>query len=364
MNGRIHLLRRAPAFVVALITVLPAFVGIAVAGAPRAVAAGTTFTVNSNGDAGDAHVGDGICQTAGVGICTLRAALQEANVASTAVTIAFNIPGPGVHTIAPASQLPLLTNTNGITIDGFTQPGSSPNSDPLVDNAVYGIDLKGTGPNGFPGIYITGPNNTVRGMVIRAFSIDVYLYQTGATNNTVVGNMLGLQPDGTFDPTRTLKPGSDCVVIQQGASSNFIGLPGNANRNVISGCNHQGVATYNWPTKNNLIRNNIIGLDPTGTQRRGNESHGVDINTGTQYTTIGGTGFQEANVLSGNFQEGVEVSHNPLTTHNTIIGNLIGTDPPATPPTRTPRTASGACTWRATRTATTQRARSTPASRR
>ena len=41
---------------------------------------GATFTVNSTADAVDATLGDGICATA-TGICTLRAAVQEANAA-------------------------------------------------------------------------------------------------------------------------------------------------------------------------------------------------------------------------------------------------------------------------------------------
>src|SRR5262249_54979109 len=38
--------------------------------------------------------------------------------------IVFNIPGTGLHTIAPASDLPMITKP--VTIDGYTQPGSSP----------------------------------------------------------------------------------------------------------------------------------------------------------------------------------------------------------------------------------------------
>ncbi|HEY1737715.1 MAG TPA: PKD domain-containing protein, partial [Acidimicrobiia bacterium] len=57
-----------------------------------------------------------------------------------------------------------------------------------------------------------------------------------------------------------------------------------------------------------------------------NKSHGIDINTGTQYTMIGGTDPDDRNVSSGNEQEGVEISHNPLTQHNSIIGNYFGTD--------------------------------------
>ena len=113
--------------------------GSRVAGAPKATPA-FTYVVNSTADGGDA-ANDGVCQTATVGQCTLRAALQEANRRTGSVLIAFNVPGTGVQTIAPATALPQLNNTSGITIDGFTQPGSAPNTDPIADNAVYGIEL-------------------------------------------------------------------------------------------------------------------------------------------------------------------------------------------------------------------------------
>src|SRR6185436_4134017 len=88
----------------------------------------TTFTVNSTGDGNDANfvggIYDGVCETAtSNGICTLRAALQEANAYSGADTVAFNIVGGGAQTITLASDLPNITQA--MYIDGTTQPGSS-----------------------------------------------------------------------------------------------------------------------------------------------------------------------------------------------------------------------------------------------
>jgi CSLREA domain-containing protein len=285
-----------------------------------------TFTVNSTADTGDAKIGDGVCRTS-AGVCTLRAAIQEANHVAGTTLIAFDIASGGTKLIAPQSLLPALNNASGgITIDAFTQPGSHPNTAPLADNAVYGIELKGNGAKGLDAFTVTSANNVIRGFDMHAFKISVNLYGTSANSNTVVGNMFGLQLDGTLDPTMQLFGASSCVVMQKGASSNIIGTPALGDRNVVSGCNHIGIATYDWPTKNNVIKNNVVGLDPTGTLNRGSESHGVDINTGTQGTIIGGTGPNEHNVLSGNKQEGVEISHNKLTQHNSIVGNYIGTD--------------------------------------
>ena len=46
----------------------------------RASVLASSFTVNSTADAVDANIGDGICETTAQGECTLRAAVQEANV--------------------------------------------------------------------------------------------------------------------------------------------------------------------------------------------------------------------------------------------------------------------------------------------
>ncbi len=115
----------------------------AAAGALAMSASAATFVVNSVGDESDADLMDGICLTA-LGTCTLRAAIEQANASAGADTIAFNIPGSGVQTISPASPLPPLTDDAGVTIDGYTQPGSSPNTLVVGDDAVLLIEIEGT----------------------------------------------------------------------------------------------------------------------------------------------------------------------------------------------------------------------------
>ena len=83
--------------------------------ASAAASAAATFTVTTTGDSG-----------AG----SLRQAITDANAAAGADTIAFNIPGAGVHTIVLGSALPAVTDE--ITIDGYSQPGTSVNTLPLV----------------------------------------------------------------------------------------------------------------------------------------------------------------------------------------------------------------------------------------
>src|SRR5579864_6552015 len=72
-----------------------------------------TFAVNSTADALDATPGDGICDTA-IGRCTLRAAIEEANVQPAASTITILVPS-GAYDLT-LGTLALISNT--IVISG------------------------------------------------------------------------------------------------------------------------------------------------------------------------------------------------------------------------------------------------------
>ncbi len=76
-----------------------------------------------------------VINTGDIGIGSFRQAILDANAGAGLDTIAFNIPaatdagcdsGTGVCTILPASALPTIIDP--VIIDGYTQPGSSPNT--------------------------------------------------------------------------------------------------------------------------------------------------------------------------------------------------------------------------------------------
>ena len=75
------------------------------------------------------------------GTGSLRQAILNANANPGLDTITFDIPGTGVQTISPASALPTITDP--VVIDGYTQPGASPNTLAVGDNAVLLIDVSG-----------------------------------------------------------------------------------------------------------------------------------------------------------------------------------------------------------------------------
>ncbi|MCA9970813.1 MAG: right-handed parallel beta-helix repeat-containing protein, partial [Anaerolineales bacterium] len=105
----------------------------------------SNLTVNSTLDDADASPGDGLCATVAAS-CTLRAAIQEANALSGTQTIRFSIPAAGVQTIQPASALPTITDP--VVVDGYSQPGAAPNTQPSGSDAVLLIQLSGAGVPG------------------------------------------------------------------------------------------------------------------------------------------------------------------------------------------------------------------------
>ncbi|MFK7919180.1 MAG: hypothetical protein AB8G14_13980 [Ilumatobacter sp.] len=336
--------RRALGAIAALVATSTIAVGVSgVPFADSAVAAGTTFTVNSTGDEADWSGSDGRCSIGPAGandVCTLRAAMEQANNSAGHDRIEFDISGVGPHRIEPAALLPILRDDAGTTIDGYTQPLSSVNTSPAAMNADLRIELRGLGPSGdsaIDGIYLQSSNNVIRGLAIFDFRAHVRLWSGSPTlqanENTIIGNHIGTDAAGTFGAISRNPAGSfpsNGVHIERGSSRNRVGLPGLENRNVISGTAGRGVGLFNPGTQFNVIQNNIIGLTPDGTAPLKNWAHGVDLNYGSSDNEV------LDNVISGNDLTGVEISHNALgepghggvgdTAFNLVKGNLIGTD--------------------------------------
>ena len=234
--------------------------------------------------------------------------------AGSADTIEFNIPGTGPHTIQPASALPDITDP--VTIDGYTQPGASANTNPpdLGSNAVLKIELDGSNAGaGINGLKITAGSTTVRGLVINRFGFCGVL---AVSNNVVLqGNFIGT------DVTGTAAVGNGVGIYIDQTPNGTIGGMAPGARNVISG-NGSGVLLNH--AGGTLVQGNLIGTNAAGTAEVGNTSEGIRIyGSGSSGCTIGGTTAAARNVISGNTW-GVEIGY--FAAGNVIQGNFIGTN--------------------------------------
>ena len=271
--------------------------------------------VDDSGDGADAVVGDGVCDT-GAGACTLRAAIQESNALFGANTIAFAIPGAAPRTISPLTALPPITDT--ITIDGFTQPGSSPTNSAVVTiNAVPGVRLVGAGPGaGRPvGLDLSASTgSTVRGLSILSFATGI----VAGDGTTIAGNYIGADATGNF--------GHIDGVLIDGANNVVVGGTNPADRNLISG--NGGGIVIQGDADDNSVLGNLIGTDAGGTTSVANgvgiltcASDGADTSTrdGNQI----GNGFLNGrNTIGGNNGEGIFIGTGTVGTQ--ILANWIG----------------------------------------
>jgi hypothetical protein len=68
--------------------------------------------------------------------------VQAINLLQDGDTIQFNIPGSGPHYLSsPPGGYPPITNINNVTIDGYSQPGSSPNANPILSSNNANITI-------------------------------------------------------------------------------------------------------------------------------------------------------------------------------------------------------------------------------
>ncbi len=323
-----------------------------------------------------------VTTTADTGPGSLRAAMFYA-ADHPGTTIRFEIPltdpgyTNGVFVIRPTGHLPPLT-VNGTVLDGASQPGFA--GQPLI---VLDGSLLLPEAGSVPGLLIYAAHCTVQHLAFRNFPwVGVALLQPGATNNTIRGCWIGLDHTGATAAPNVFQG----IQISDGASHNTIGgtlpahrnviagntqygiwiagsnttgnlvlgnyiglnatgtaaLPnqlggliltdqtrsniiGGAARNIISGNTDAGIWITGPAVRDNLIQNNFIGLNPTGTAALPNTFAGILLLNGATSNTVAD------NVISGNASEGIRLA-DPATAFNLVTGNRIGTDPTGATP--------------------------------
>ncbi len=262
------------------------WLGVAIAALTAATAPAATFIVTNSGDSG-----------AG----SLRQAILDANGNPGLDSVAFNLPSGGGQSIDLATEIEV---TDDVVIDGYTQPGSSANTDPKADNAVIVVDLQG---NGTDGILVTGGAALIRGLVMHGFQNAIHLNAAGGS--FVGGCWIGLLPDGQS------APGNAVGIWIHGTAADAVGDDNPANRNVISG---NGVGVQVDGGGQSTVQGNLIGLNPAGNAALSNGT-GVAVTTNV---LLGGTTAALGNVISGSAIDGVRVAG----TGSLIRGNRIGLD--------------------------------------
>ncbi|HQR08445.1 MAG TPA: Ig-like domain-containing protein [Gemmatales bacterium] len=267
------------------------------------------------------------------GVGSLRQAMLDAeaapNVGGVPDEIHFNIPGNGVHTIfpGPGVQSPLPTITEAVIIDGYTQSGASPNTLAVGDDAVLTIEINGSNMSAGAQLFIINGSNgsTIRGLAIthvpfRSFSLGYFGQQ--ANNNTISGNFIGTDAEGTTFQAEPL----DAIGITTG-SNNVIGGTAPADRNVIT--SGRTMIDIGQGT-GNVIQGNYIGVNKDGTAPLQPSAGTNAISINGQFSggnTIGGVTPDAGNVILGTLTGIIVGIFNGGTMPpNVVQGNFIGTN--------------------------------------
>jgi len=278
----------------------------------------------------------GVINTADSGAGSLRNAIIQANSNPGMDSIMFGIPGTGVQTIIPLSQLPQITDPAGVLIDGFSQPGSLNGGNPPL-TCILMIEINGLLAGASHGLWIISPNNIIQGLIINNFEQDgIRIESPGSdvSNNWIYANFIGTDPSGIAPQGNGTNQsmywaGVDILVT--------IGYPGINHDNLVEGnlisSNYaEGVAISNCPPGDvfmNYVYFNYIGTDIMGMTDLGNSHDGVYIGEGAHDNVVGD------NLISGNDFEGVCIigyaEEYIITIGNQIIHNIIGMKADYTP---------------------------------
>jgi len=260
-----------------------------------------TFTVTNTSDGGPG---------------SLRQAILDANANPGLDTIAFAIPGSGVHVIAIASALEV---TDPVLVDGYSQSGASPNTLAVGDDAAIRIEIDGGSVNPILALFTGSSGSTARGLSIVQAPGGGTMLTVQSSNNLIAGNFVGVHADGM-----TLGGAQNAVSIGTGQSGNVVGGTLPAARNVMASANGDLITADDNGT---IIQGNYLSLNAAGTAALGTASRAIDVELGIG-KTIGGGAPGAGNVIGTWTVRAIQLGEaGAFTTADVEIrNNLIGTD--------------------------------------
>ncbi len=261
----------------------------------------TYLTVSNTNDSGDG---------------SLRQAVLDANTLPIARGIVFNIPGACPHVIALQSVLAPIKYP--LNIDGYSQPGATPNDDADAFNANLCILVKSAGTSLAWGFRVSVGDAAAQlylhGLGLGGFGQPVILLD--GNNHLITGNQFGGAVGGNS------LPGAGLFAISIGVNATaslIVGGNAPADRNVIGGAGTAGVniqsGVDSTPDRCQIV-NNLIGLTPDG----------IDATPNFYGVSLGGNGcFMLGNRIAGNTSDAVLIQGDGNVLQRNVIGvNVIG----------------------------------------
>lgn len=188
-----------------------------------------------------------------------------------------------------------------------TEPGNDDDGVRIREGAQYNV--------------IGGPTTGARNVISHNGLRGILIAGAGTDYNQVLGNYIGTSPNGV-EPLGNLSEG---LMISEGAQHNTVGGTTASARNIVGGNGNTAVSLWGTGTMSNVVSGNYLGVNVSGTQALANDGSGINLNAGAQSNRVGGTTAGERNVLSGNRQNGLQISDSG-TLSNIVVGNYVGVD--------------------------------------
>lgn len=203
---------------------------------------------------------------------------------------------------------PVVTNTSESGVGGLRAAMHY-----AVDNpgATITFNIPTSDPNYANGVFTIRPTGHLLPFVVDGTIID------GTTQPGYAGSPLLVLDGSQILPEAELVPGSVPGMLMYAANCTVKGLS-------FQRFPWVGLALLLPDAHNNAVRGCWFGLNYSGTASAPNQYQGIQISSGANSNTIGGTTTADRNVLSGNAQYGIWIS-DANTTGNVVLGNYIGT---------------------------------------
>lgn len=152
-------------------------------------------------------------------------------------------------------------------------------------------------------------NDILDNVISGNMSYGLFFVTRGTEHNVLRGNLVGTAANGA-----TALPNDMGMVVSTGACRNVIGGPEAEHGNVFSGNSQAGMMITNRYTEENLVENNIFGLNAEGKAPVPNR-HGVILSTYPTANTL------RRNRISGNTEAGIVITEYAV--GNRLIDNTV-----------------------------------------
>jgi trimeric autotransporter adhesin len=265
------------------------------------------------------------------GAGSLRAALESANASPGLQKIHFNIPGICPRLVSLQSPLPDIVDS--VEIDGFTQPGSAPNTKEIGTDAELCLVVLSQSSTLSHALRVpdAAPANTslaLKGVALAGATgfngnFTVALSLRGGRDHLIQGNAFAGTGPGAIGPLGTLVNG---IVVRGVTQNALIGGSAPEHRNSFGAMTNSAIVLNDAGSSGHLIQNNYIGLSASGLAASPNGLNGISASNSPDVRIEDNTIAASSNgiFISGATALGYQIRRNRIgTSANGIPGSTF-----------------------------------------